>query len=477
MADLTRIRIFVSSPGDVEAERAIVKSVAQNINSHMAIQKGFLLDVIEWEERVVPWLGSRPQEVINPQIGDFDLFIGIMWGRFGTPTERFGSGTEEEFELAYSRFRQEGSPRMLFYFCEASPKLASEEDIEQYQKVFRFKRDLSASNLIVRYMTRESFEGLVRDHLTQHLAGLLPDPQSSGPPPPDPDQYTVFIASARDVLEPRCYLLSQELKRLNFEVYHPAPGPVVKEMISKAKVCVHFLDGVADDMVDHQLDLSCALAQRQILWLPTKIVLSDENPDPYIRKLHDVVTREGKFELELMQASDPVHDIVERLVDFRKQDIETSIGKRSRCIFFNIQQKDAGIRYTDELFQYLREKKNIEPLMNREDPDKPTMREFDEKVSKSKAFVVFYGTAVDRIWMRDRLKHAVRLVYEKNCKVKKFAVILTPPPREGLEPIELPLDVRPLWIDQTEGFNESKLEDLVSVFESDHPEVAKWESL
>ena len=43
-------------------------------------------------------MGSDPQQIINSQVSDeYDIFIGILWTRFGTPTERAGSGTEEEF--------------------------------------------------------------------------------------------------------------------------------------------------------------------------------------------------------------------------------------------------------------------------------------------------------------------------------------------------------------------------------------------
>ena len=62
---------------------------------------------------------GRPQGIINKQIGEYDIFIGMMWKRFGTPTGKAGSGTEEEFRLAYEYWETTKSVMILFYFCQA----------------------------------------------------------------------------------------------------------------------------------------------------------------------------------------------------------------------------------------------------------------------------------------------------------------------------------------------------------------------
>jgi hypothetical protein len=36
---------------------------------------------------MAPQIGPKAQAVINKQIGAYHLFCGIMWNRFGTPTE------------------------------------------------------------------------------------------------------------------------------------------------------------------------------------------------------------------------------------------------------------------------------------------------------------------------------------------------------------------------------------------------------
>ena len=49
-----------------------------------------------------PGFGTDPQGVVNEEIGDdYEIFIGPLWSRFGTPTPRAFSGTQEEFERVY----------------------------------------------------------------------------------------------------------------------------------------------------------------------------------------------------------------------------------------------------------------------------------------------------------------------------------------------------------------------------------------
>ena len=54
-----------------------------------------------------PVRGGEPEVLINDQIGKYDIFLGVMWRRFGTPTGVAESGTEEEFRRALELWAQE----------------------------------------------------------------------------------------------------------------------------------------------------------------------------------------------------------------------------------------------------------------------------------------------------------------------------------------------------------------------------------
>jgi hypothetical protein len=104
-----RLRIFVASPGDVEDERRRLAHVVEDLRIHVAAAHGLDLELVRWETHMRPGAGDDAQAVITPQIGSYDLFIGILWNRFGTPTKRAESGTREEFDQAYARWQKDPS--------------------------------------------------------------------------------------------------------------------------------------------------------------------------------------------------------------------------------------------------------------------------------------------------------------------------------------------------------------------------------
>src|SRR6266851_4502917 len=112
---VTKIRIFIASPSDVQKERDSLPAIINELNHTMARHLGFVIELVRWETHCHPAMG-RPQGVINEQIGEYDIFIGVMWKRFGTPTGQADSGTEEEFDRAYQEWRRDETVYILFYF-------------------------------------------------------------------------------------------------------------------------------------------------------------------------------------------------------------------------------------------------------------------------------------------------------------------------------------------------------------------------
>ncbi len=136
------LTIFLASPGDVEAEREQARQVIQEINRTIGQDKEVRFDVVGWETNAYPSYGSDGQDIINQQIADmakYDLFLGILWNRFGQPTPRAGSGTEEEFDRAAASYSQTGRPNIMFYFNQTPSNLTSLRDTEQKMKVLQFK--------------------------------------------------------------------------------------------------------------------------------------------------------------------------------------------------------------------------------------------------------------------------------------------------------------------------------------------------
>jgi hypothetical protein len=164
---ITNLKIFVASPSDVVDERTILDRVVDELNKLPGGRLGIRLELIKWETDSYPSVGDDTQSVINNQIGeDYDIFIGILWKRFGTPTNRAESGTGEEFRRAYDRFREnpDGS-RVMFYFND-SPVPPSELDPEQLNKINEFRISIGEQGVFYwRYKKPEDFERYVKMHL------------------------------------------------------------------------------------------------------------------------------------------------------------------------------------------------------------------------------------------------------------------------------------------------------------------------
>lgn len=166
-----KIRIFVASPGDVETERDILDSVIKELNNTIAPDKGIVLELVQWETHCHPSMG-RVQGIINKQIGKYDIFVGIMWKRFGSPTGVADSGTEEEFRLAYKAWIENDSPQIMFYFCHAPFMALNQMELEQLSKVLTFRKELQQKGLTWNYGDSDSFADVIRPHLVQILINI-----------------------------------------------------------------------------------------------------------------------------------------------------------------------------------------------------------------------------------------------------------------------------------------------------------------
>jgi hypothetical protein len=100
----TILNVFISSPSDVVEDRDTVEEIIEEVSKTLSSKVGVRLVPLRWETDVTPNIGTDPQNVINAAVGgNYDVFVGIMGARFGDPTPRFGSGTEEEFTQAYEK--------------------------------------------------------------------------------------------------------------------------------------------------------------------------------------------------------------------------------------------------------------------------------------------------------------------------------------------------------------------------------------
>ncbi len=191
-----RLRIFISSPGDVTDERRRAALVISRLSREFV--RFFELSAVLWEYE--PMLSSGHfQDVIDPP-STTDIVVLILWSRLGTPLPvrtatreyrgRDGqvpvTGTEWEYEEAVAAREQRGTPDLLVYrkFTEGFARFSRAEQLdqirEQWEALQRFwQRNFEEADgrfkaAFNRFVTIDEFESQLEAHLRELLRRRLP---------------------------------------------------------------------------------------------------------------------------------------------------------------------------------------------------------------------------------------------------------------------------------------------------------------
>ena len=168
---VTQISIFIGSPGDTQSERIALDEVIRRINDGvLAEDKRVVLRLVRWENDAWPGFGQDAQDVINQQIGPYDIFVGIMRNRLGTPTGRAASGSVEEFERAYRAWFKHKIPTVMLYFSKEPMQVAAVGQLDEIRKVLLFKERVGRmGGLFWEYESVDEFKRQVAHHLEQEI--------------------------------------------------------------------------------------------------------------------------------------------------------------------------------------------------------------------------------------------------------------------------------------------------------------------
>lgn len=149
----TVFNVMIASPGDVGAERAIVREVIAEWNAVHAKNRRIVLLPVGWETHSAPEMGAHPQDIINRRVlSQCDLLVGVFWTRIGTATPEHESGTVEEIEKHIA----DGKPTMLYF--SSQPVAPEMLDPIQYAKLKAFKAASQGRGLYVTYDTTNDFK-------------------------------------------------------------------------------------------------------------------------------------------------------------------------------------------------------------------------------------------------------------------------------------------------------------------------------
>ncbi len=153
-------KVMIASPGDVEAERAVIREMLGEWNTVNSDRRRIVLLAVGWETHSAPEMGDRPQAIINKRVlRDCDLLVGVFWTRIGTATPDYASGTVEEIE----EHIKAGKPAMLYF--SSAPVVPESVDPEQYAALRLFKSSCESRGTYETYANLADFRSKFYRHL------------------------------------------------------------------------------------------------------------------------------------------------------------------------------------------------------------------------------------------------------------------------------------------------------------------------
>lgn len=165
---ITIYDLLISCPGDVTEYVEMIKECVENFNRGIGKLNNIEVVTKHWSKDSYPESGGKPQELLNKQfVRDCDAAVAIFGTRFGTPTDKYGSGTEEEIYEMLSAEKQ-----VFMYFVESLVDL-SKIDYEQYQKVSKFKESYKEIGIFEVIKNKDDFERKFTNHLTQYFLSII----------------------------------------------------------------------------------------------------------------------------------------------------------------------------------------------------------------------------------------------------------------------------------------------------------------
>ncbi len=170
------IRVFLASPSDLGEERQAARAAVDEINKTVARPNGFHVDLIGWEDTLS--IAGRPQATINEDLETCQMFIGMLWERWGMAPDtagRFTSGFEEEFTLASERNARTGEPHMTLFFKDVEKSKLSDPGRE-LSKVIVFKQQVIDKREILfqQFSATADFQANVRLGIAAYIHRLDP---------------------------------------------------------------------------------------------------------------------------------------------------------------------------------------------------------------------------------------------------------------------------------------------------------------
>jgi hypothetical protein len=180
------VKVFVSSPGDVELERARVDLVARRLNAELSDLVH--VETVLWERKIFGAHDDFQGQIVPAS--EADLVVAIFWSRLGTPLpekfgrmengERYPSGTAYEVLTAIDARRKSERPDVYVFrkteaFTDPSARATAQwKDLNGFFSRWFQTPDGQYLRAYHRFDTADDFERLVEKLLRNWIAENVP---------------------------------------------------------------------------------------------------------------------------------------------------------------------------------------------------------------------------------------------------------------------------------------------------------------
>lgn len=167
--NITQYDLLISCPGDIKDELHVIENCVQRFNELHSCSLSVSVRTRHWSKSGFAQTGDSAQNILNKQfIDDCDAVVAIFWTRFGTPTDHYQSGTEEEI------CRMMDAGKQVFLYFSDIPAPPSSIDSNQYKEVrfFRSKFEQENKGLYFTYQSEDEFEKMFFDHICKYFSSI-----------------------------------------------------------------------------------------------------------------------------------------------------------------------------------------------------------------------------------------------------------------------------------------------------------------
>ncbi len=162
--NVTLYNLLISCPSDVKDEVALIETAVDEFNELYSDTLGVTIKTRHWSKSSYAQSGGKPQALLNEQfVNKCDAAVAIFWTKFGSPTDDYGSGTEEEIEIMLQ------SGKQVFMYFSDKPISPSQMYEDGYKKIQAFRDKYKDRGIYFTFSSDDEFKKLFFAQLSMHF--------------------------------------------------------------------------------------------------------------------------------------------------------------------------------------------------------------------------------------------------------------------------------------------------------------------